>query len=204
MVLSISPADDEDSVSSTSEEQQPSASRDADYLPSTDSSKHKITEGELNDLISDLELPKNKAALLASRLQQWNLLHYSVKVTTFHTRNEEFEQFFKTIGYFTYCKDIDGLMDAVHMRHSCEQWRLFIDISKTSLKAVLLHNGSKLPSIPVAYAPSTQEMYTTMNNILVEVDCNMYQRKARGDFKVITVLLGLQAGYTKYSCFLYE
>jgi len=29
-------SDDEDSVSSNSEEQQPSASRDADYLPSTD------------------------------------------------------------------------------------------------------------------------------------------------------------------------
>jgi len=65
-------SDDEDIVSSNSEQQQPSASRDADYLPSTDSSNHNITEGELNDLIRDLELPKNKAALLASRLQQWN------------------------------------------------------------------------------------------------------------------------------------
>jgi len=87
--------DDEDSVSSNSEEQQPSASRDADYLPSTDSSNHKITEGELNDLIRDLKLPKNTAELLASRLQQCNLLHHSVKVT-FRTRNQEFEQFFKT------------------------------------------------------------------------------------------------------------
>jgi len=71
-------SDDEDSVSPNSEEQQPSASRDADYLPST-KSNHKITEGELNDLISDLELPKNKAELLASRLQQWNLLHHKGK-----------------------------------------------------------------------------------------------------------------------------
>jgi len=68
-------SDDEDNVSSNSEEQQPSASRDADNLPSTDSSNHKITEGELNDLIRDLELPKNKAELLVSKLQQWNLLH---------------------------------------------------------------------------------------------------------------------------------
>jgi len=68
-------SDDEDSVFSNSEEQQPSASRDADYLPSTDSFNHKITEGELSDLIKDLELPKNKAELLASRLQQWNLPH---------------------------------------------------------------------------------------------------------------------------------
>ena len=149
--------DVEDSVSSNSEEQQPSASRDADYLPSTDSSNHKITEGELNDLIRDLELPKNKAELLASKLQQWNLLHYTVKETTFCTRNQEFEQVFKTVGYFTYCKDVDVLTDAMHMRYSPEQWRLFIDASKTSLKAVLLHNGNKLPSIPVAYAPSTKK-----------------------------------------------
>ena len=40
-------SDDKDSVSSNSEEQQPSASRDADYLPSTDTSYRKITEGKL-------------------------------------------------------------------------------------------------------------------------------------------------------------
>jgi hypothetical protein len=50
-------SDDEDSVSSNSEEQQPSPSRDADYFQSTDCN-HKITEGGLNDLIRDLELPK--------------------------------------------------------------------------------------------------------------------------------------------------
>jgi len=78
-------SDDEDSVSSNSEEQQPSASRDADYLPSTDSSNHKITEGELNGLIRDLELPQNKAELLAPSLQQSNLLPNSVRVTTFQS-----------------------------------------------------------------------------------------------------------------------
>jgi len=70
-------SDEEDSVSSNSEEQQPSDSRDADYLPSTDFSSHKFTEGEISDLIMDLKLPINKAELLASRLQQWNLLHHS-------------------------------------------------------------------------------------------------------------------------------
>jgi hypothetical protein len=51
-------SDDDDSVSLNSEEQQPSASRDSDYLPSTDSSNHKITEGEPNDLIRDLGTSK--------------------------------------------------------------------------------------------------------------------------------------------------
>jgi len=85
-------------------------------------------------------------------------------------------------------------MDTMHLGHRPEQWRLFIDASKTSLKAVLLHNGNKLPSIPVAHAPSTKEMYTTMNSILVEVDYKKYQWEVWGDFKVIAVSLGLQAG----------
>ena len=127
---------DKDSVSSYSE-QQPSAARDADYSPSTDSSSHKITEGELNDLIRDLELPKNKAELLVSRLQQRNLLHHSVRVTTFRTWSQEFEQWFKTVGYFTYCKDIDGPMDTMHVRHSPAHWRIFIDASEKGFKAVL-------------------------------------------------------------------
>jgi hypothetical protein len=98
-------SDDEDSVSSNNEEQQPSASRDEDSVPSIDCSHRTIIEGELNDLVRDLELPKNKGELLESRLQQVNVLHHSVKVT-FHTRNHEFEQFFKTVDYFTYCKDM--------------------------------------------------------------------------------------------------
>ena len=43
-----------------------------------------------------------------------------------------------------------------------------------------------------------------MKNILVEVDFKKYQWKVCGDFKVIAVLLGLQAGYTNYSCLLCE
>jgi len=38
-------ADEENGFSSNSEGQLPSASRDAEYLPSKDSSNHKITEG---------------------------------------------------------------------------------------------------------------------------------------------------------------
>jgi hypothetical protein len=40
---------------------------------------------------------------------------------TFGTRNHEFGQFFKTSDYFTYCKEIGGLMDAMHMWPSREQ-----------------------------------------------------------------------------------
>ena len=51
-------------VFTNSEKQQRLASREADYLPSTDSSNHKITEGKRNNLLRKLELPENKAELL--------------------------------------------------------------------------------------------------------------------------------------------
>jgi hypothetical protein len=53
-------SDEEDIVSSNSEKQEPSASRVADNLPSTDFSNHEIKEGELNELISDLKHPKTR------------------------------------------------------------------------------------------------------------------------------------------------
>jgi len=39
----------------------------------------------------------------------------------------------------------------------------------------------------MVYAPSTKETYTTMNDILVEVDYNIYQWEVCGDFKIIAV-----------------
>ena len=45
------------------------------------------------------------------------------------------------------------------IEHRPDEWRLFIDLSKLSLKAVLLHNGNKLPSVPIARAMHMKESY---------------------------------------------
>ena len=55
-------------------------------------------------------------------------------------------------GDLVYCSDIDGLNAYLSITHDPDEWRLFIDSSKTSLKAVLLHNGNVLSSIPVGHA----------------------------------------------------
>ncbi|KDR11799.1 hypothetical protein L798_14178, partial [Zootermopsis nevadensis] len=183
------------------EVQQPSTSRDPPFCTTLyPSEPQKIIESELNDLIKDLELPK----LLASRLQQWSLLDQSVKVTTFRTRNKNCDKFYQTEGELTVCKDVAGLMAAMNMRYVPEEWRLFIDAFKVSLKAVLLHNGNILPSIHIAYTVHKQETYAKMENILLGVHCQKYEWQICGDLKLIAILMGLQNGYTKYCCFLCE
>jgi hypothetical protein len=95
-----------------------------------------------------------------------------------------------------YCNDVDGLPDALGKKHKPEEWRLFIDSSKLSLKAVLSHNGNIHLSIPIGYAVHMKETYENMELLLRKVQYR--------DFKVIRILLGLQSGYTKYCCFLCE
>jgi len=55
------------------------------------------------------------------------------------------------------CKDVDDLLKALNMNYCSDDWRLCIDSSKVSLKAVLLHNGNVLPSNPVAHAFGIKE-----------------------------------------------
>jgi hypothetical protein len=95
-------------------------------------------------------------------------------------------------------------MTALNINHKPEDWRLFIDLSKSSLKAVLLHNGNVLPSIPAGYAVNMKESYDNMELLLNCVNYKKYQRQLCGDLKVVAVLVGLQQGYTKLCCFLCE
>jgi hypothetical protein len=165
---------------------------------------HSITQSELNDLDRDLELPKGKAELLASRLQQWNLLNGNVKVSASRSRQKRLAHFFKKEGNCVACSDVDGPMTALNINHKSEEWRLFTDPSKSSLKAVLLHNGNVLPSIPVGYAVNMKESYDNMKLLLNCVNYKKYQWQLYGDLKVVAVLLGLQQGCTKFCCFLRE
>ena len=49
---------------------------------------------QLNDLVRDLDLSKNTAELLASRLKEWKVLEESVKVTSFRARQYSMQHFF--------------------------------------------------------------------------------------------------------------
>ena len=90
----------------------------------------------------------------------------NVKISLFRNRQKDLVQFFLMEGDLVYCNDIDGLMVALRITHDPDEWRLVIDSSKTSLKAVLLHNGNVLPSIPVGHAVHMKETYDNMIQLL--------------------------------------
>jgi hypothetical protein len=119
-------------------------------VASTSKSPHLISQSELHDLARDLDLPKEKSELLGSRLKQWNLLQPDVCVTAFRKRHDLYVDFYSKDGDLIYCNDVVGLLAKLGHYHLADEWRLFIDSSKTSLKAVLLHNGNNFPAIPVA------------------------------------------------------
>lgn len=180
------------------------APQDTEYIPPNSNAIHKMTQCELNDLIRDLELPKRKAELLASRMQQYNYLEKDVKISIYRYREKELVQFFSTSDSVCYCNNIDGLFSVLGHDHKPEEWCLFIDSSKVSLKVVLLHIFCDLPSIPIGYSTCMKESYENLKILLDFVQYSKYSWKVCGDFKVIALLLGMQTGYTKFCCYLCE
>jgi len=88
--------------------------------------------------------------------------------------------------------------------HNSDQWRLFIDSSKVSLKVFLLQNGNRFPPVPLAHAANIKESYESMKLLLGKIKYDEFKCKLCGDLKVVALLLGMQLGYIKHCCFLCE
>ena len=82
----------------------------------------------------------------------WKLLKENVRISVSRKRHEDLVHFFKMERCLVVSTDIDGVMQTLKINHNALDWRLFIDSSKLSLKAVLLHNGNTLPSVPVGHS----------------------------------------------------
>ena len=150
----------------------------------------------------DLKLTKNKAELLGSRLQERNLLKPDTNISHFRSRHMNFSSFYSQEENVCLCNDISGLMQEIGCSYDPSEWRLFIDSIKASLKAALLRNGNEKPSIPVAHATGLNKTYETMDLLLRLTKYKDHTWNIYGDLKVVSLLLGLQLGYTKHMCFL--
>jgi len=122
---------------------------EAYLLDETHMQPHLITQVELSDSVRDLYLSKQQAEILASRLKQCCLLDSHTKVTLYRKRNKNLMKYFTMDGLLCSCTDINGLMCDLGVNYYVDDCRLFIDSSKTSLDAVLLHNLNYLSYVPV-------------------------------------------------------
>ncbi|KAI6656196.1 hypothetical protein LOD99_1529 [Oopsacas minuta] len=178
---------------------------DEDFIPcvlSRSNSPQLFNQSELNDLVRDLDLPKESAELLGSRLKEKNLLLPETKFYSYRNRAIEFLKYFIMEDGFVFCHDVSPLVNAFGCPYVPNDWRLFIDSSKQSLKCVLPHNGNKFSSIPIGHSVSLKERYDNMKIVLHKINYNQHNWVVCGDLKIICVLLGQQSGYTKYPCFL--
>ena len=57
-------------------------------------------------------------------------------------------------------------MASLGISYEPDKWRLFVDSSKVSLKAVLLHDGNVLPAIPLVHAFHIKETYENLKWLL--------------------------------------
>jgi len=199
------PPDNLNCLSDSGEEIDDMDDASATYEPTANSNKPKpLKQAELNDLTRDLCLSKESAQLLGSRLRENHLLDPDTTFYWYRSREEEFRQYFTRDeeASLIYCNNVNGLIAAMGLEYNPAEWRLFVDSSCRSLKAVLLHSGNKVSSVPVGHSVLMSESYSNMELLLRNLQYKDHNWLICGDLKVIALMLGLQGGYTKYPCFL--
>jgi len=85
-----------------------------------------LTQGDLNDIVRDLNLSKKQAEFLGSRLKGWNLLRQDTKVCFYRERHEEFKDFFSQEDGVVFCNGVCSVMEVVCHEFNPDQWRLLI------------------------------------------------------------------------------
>ena len=89
-----------------------------------------FTQPELNDLVRDLGLAKEKAELLGSRLQEKKFLAAGTSVTFYRNRDRVFSSCFSQEGDLVYCSDIEGLMQRFGIQYNADEWSLSSTLQK--------------------------------------------------------------------------
>lgn len=195
-------SDEEFSKTETSED----SCGGSQFLPYNATQKPKLfSQKGLSDLVRNLNLPKDGAEFLASELKNRNLLCRKTKISFYRNRDKPFRKYFSEDKdlKLVYSNDVKGLINQMKANiYKDEEWRLFIDSSKFSLKAVLLHNGNKYGSIPIAHSTQIKEEYDALKQVLEKINYSEHNWQLCGDLKITTILMGQQSGFTKYPCFL--
>ena len=164
---------------------------DTDFANVSTKELENFNQAELNDLIRDLSLSKEFSELLASRIKEKNMLQKETNVTFYRNREKGPSAFFETDNDFVYCCDVAGLLVAMGVsQYDPNEWRLFIDSSKKSLKYVLLHNVNLFGVIPIDHSVYLKEKHERVKVVLDLLKYDDHKWVISVDQKMINFLLG--------------
>ena len=97
-----------------------------------------------------------------------------------------FFPFFSQDNDLVYCNNIIGLLLKMKIpNYKPEDWRLFIDSSKRSLKCVLLHYGNGFASTPIAHSTKLKEEYDNIKTVLQRICYEEHQWSICVDLKMV-------------------
>lgn len=163
-VVSQAQPDEKSENSGKSEESElgPSPPSDVDTSPTYEPPREELqkmgepiffSQIDFDNLAKEIHLSDKDKEILGSRLKMRNLVTEDFRITANRKRRQtrEFDELFETDPetQISYCTNIVLLFLRLNCPHNPEEWRLFIDGSSDSLKAVLLHITNKRPSIPL-------------------------------------------------------
>jgi len=148
IVNPINEEESDESSNSESDEQDESSGSGEEYVPvGKERMPNKYDQKHLNDLFRKAKLSKEAAELLASDMKKRNLLTKGTKVSFYRNREAAFRRYFEKDENLLYCTNVKGLVDELKPNlYKPEEWRLFIDSSQQSLKAVLRPEDSTISS----------------------------------------------------------
>ena len=145
-----------------------------------------FNQGQLNDLVRDLDLSKESSEILASRLGEHGILDPRTKISFYHDEDDLLIRFFTMEDEFVYCNNVQGLLSEMGLlEYNPDEWRLFIDSSKGSLKCVLLHNGNKFAYVPMGHSVIVKEHYLNVKMVLQKLRYSEHNWAICVDFKMI-------------------
>lgn len=185
----------------------PTDVHDIDWTPDFENNAPQpLAQNEMDYVVAKLGLSQRNPEMFASFLKRRKLTQQNVSVTSYRKRQAEFQKFYTVNdeNTFTYCNDINGLVTKLGIEYNADEWRLFINGSTSSLKAVLLHITNKKPSIPLGFGINMKETYETLGEIMVKIKYEEHKWKVCCDLRVINILQDVidKGGFPKYFCFL--
>ena len=197
-------SNEKDSNETDEDEENLSLNSDKEYVPlHKERIVKKFNQKRLNDFIRKAGVSKEQSKFMASEFKRRNMLEKETKISVYRNREENFRKYFKEDSNLVYCIEVKGLIDEFKPNvYKTENWRLFIDSSKRSLKAVLLHITNKYARIPLAHSTTLKEEYSNLQLVLRKIKYEEHKWQICGDLKILSMILGQQSGFTKYTCYL--